>query len=37
MGEMVGAKPWTSLWMGVGLFSKTETNAYSVSFNWVKK
>lgn len=37
MGNMVGIKPWTSLWMGVGLFSKTEINSYSVSFNWVKK
>jgi hypothetical protein len=37
MGDMVGIKPWTSLWMGVGLFSKTEYNSYGVSFNWVKK
>lgn len=37
MGNMVGIKPWTSLWMGVGLFSKTEINSYGVTFNWVKK
>jgi hypothetical protein len=37
MGNMVGIKPWTSLWMGVGLFSRTEINSYGVSFNWVKK
>ena len=37
MGDMVGVKPWTSLWIGVGLFSKTEVNSYGVSFNWVKK
>jgi hypothetical protein len=36
MGAMVGTKPWTSLWMGVGLFSKTDPSGFSVSFNWVK-
>lgn len=37
MGNMVGIKPWTSLWMGVGLFSRTEINSYGVSFNYVRK
>lgn len=36
MGAMVGNKTWTSLWMGVGLFSKTDLTSWSVSFNWVK-